>query len=250
MAEQEQDTRRFFFGPDDDVKYFIDTPTAEHIREADWEYSKTFTRCLEEGITTSAEMVDILTRRDIIGPTFEQRANELSDNLALKIAELEDANDINTKRELSLEVARAREELFQWNQRLNGPMNNTAEQISDDARLEYLTSAMVVDEAGNPVWENYDNYLREKSQSLALRARFEVMLFLQGLDSNFLEQTPEAVALREVEADALQKAEAALKAAEAIEEEKLNKDKASVPKKKKKTTRKIKKKDTSEDKEE
>jgi hypothetical protein len=45
------------------------------------------------------------------------------------------------------------------------------------------------------------------------------MLFLQGLESNFLDQTPEAVAMREVETEILAKADAALKTAEALEKE-------------------------------
>jgi len=219
MVEETKENKRYFFGPDEETKYFIEPPTAEDIRGADWQYSKTYTQCLIEGITTSAEMMDILTRRGIIGPEFEERVTELSENLANAIAELESSEDTDTKRDKSIEVARTREELFQWNQRLNGPMNNTAEQISDDARLEYLTSAMVTTEDGKKVWDSYDVYLKEKSQALALRARFEVMLFLQGLDSNFLDQTPEAVAMREVEEDILNRAQDAIKAAEVVLEE-------------------------------
>ena len=221
MEEQAQDNRRSFLGPEEETTYFIETPSAEDIRGADWQYSKTFTQCLIEGITTSAEMVDILTRRGIIGSDFEQRAVELSENLSKAINELDTTADMDIKRELSVKVAKSREELFQWNQRLNGPMNNTAEQISDDARLEYLTSCMVVDNNNNRVWDVYDTYLKEKSQALALRSRFEVMLYLQGLDSDFLEQTPEAVAMREVETDIMEKADAALKASEAIAQEEL-----------------------------
>ena len=210
MDEQEKDERRFFYGPDGVSKYFIESPTAEDIRGADWQYSKTFTQCLVEGITTTAEMMDILNRRGITGPDFEQRARELAQNLSDKIAVLNSTTDLDIKRELALETAQNREELFQWNQRLNGPLNNTAEQISDDAKLEYLTSAMVVKENGDRVWSTYPLYLKEKSQALALRARFEVMLYLQGLSPDFIDQTPEAVAMREVEQDVLQKAEQAL----------------------------------------
>lgn len=219
MAEQEKDNRRFFLGPNEETKYYIEPPTAEDIRGADWQYSKTYTQCLIEGITTSAEMMDILNRRGIIGPEFEQRANELAGKLSASIAALHNAETIDDKRELSVKVAKAREDLFQWNQRLNGPMNNTAEQISDDARLEYLTSSMVVKEDGTKVWDKYENYLKEKSQAMALRARFEVMLYLQGLDSNFLDQTPEARAMKEVEADIIAKAQEILKTSQAIMEE-------------------------------
>lgn len=219
MEEKEKDNRRSFLGTDEETLYFIEPPTAEDIRGADWQYSKTFTQCLIEGITTSAEMMDILNRRGIIGPEFEQRATELSFKLGGLITKLEESSDMDEKRELAVAVSKAREELFQWNQRLNGPMNNTAEQISDDARLEFLTSAMIVDDGGVRVWDSYDSYLKEKNQAFALRSRFEVMLFLQGLSSDFLDQTPEARAMRELEKDVLMKADELMRAANASKEE-------------------------------
>ena len=231
MAEDiKTEDRRSFLGIDEKITYYLAAPTAEDIRGADWNYSKMFTKSLTEGITTSHEMMDILMRRGVIGPEFEQRTAELSEILNTKIMELEIAGTMEEKRELSMEVAQSREELFQWNQRLNGPMSNTCEQIADDSRLEYLTSCMVQDEDGNKIWNDYDTFLREKSQALALRARFEVMLYLQGLESNFLEQTPEAKAMKEVESDILDKTDAALKAAEAVvEEEKVTAVKKSAP---------------------
>lgn len=240
MAESTEE-KRSFLGPDEETKYFISTPNAEIIRGADWVYSKTYTRCLQEGITTAAEMKDILVKRGIIGPEFEQRSSELVEILNENVAKLENAADMDEKREAAIEVANAREELFQWNQRLNGPMANTCEQIADDARLEYLTANMVITEDGENVWKSYEDYLAEKSQALALRARFEIMLYLQGLDSDFLEKTPEAMAMREIEGDLLSKAEEALKTAKAIEEENAQAEKEEKPKKttrKKKTTKK------------
>lgn len=253
MAE-EKDERRNFLGPDNITSYYIAAPTAQDIRGADWNYSKTYTNSLVEGITTSAEMMDILMRRGIIGPEFEQRAQELSDNLSALVSKLENSDNMEEKRELSYAVANAREELFQWNQRLNGPMANTCEQIADDARLEYLTSCIVQDKEGNRVWDSYDSYLKEKSQGLALRARFEVMLYLQGLDSDFLERTPEAVAIREVNEEAekreieaakmaaIAEEEAASEAAEEAEED------TKTKKTKKKTTSKKSNKDKKDDK--
>ena len=219
MVDEKIDMRRSFTGPDGEGDYFIAPPTAEDIRGADWQYSKTYTKCLIEGITTSSEMLDILTRRGIIGPEFEKRANELAVELNMKIAGLDDAEDIDAKRDLSIEIAAARDELYQWNQRLNGPMNNTCESISDDARLEYLTSCMVQDEDGNKVWETYEDFLTDRTNALPIKARFEVMLYLQGLSSDFLDQTPEAIAMKEVESEIMTKAEEALKAAKAVEEE-------------------------------
>lgn len=199
MVENEKkvEERRPFEGSDGET-YYIAPPTAEDVRGADWNYSKTYTKALMEDITTSSEMMGILIKRGIIGPEFEQRQRELSDILSEKITALGTASSVDERQILAMEVANAREELFQWNQRLNGPMSNTCEQIADDARLEYLTACMVQTEDGNQVWDSYETYLKERSQALALKARFEVMLYLQGLESDFLEKTPEAMALKEV----------------------------------------------------
>ncbi len=243
MVDEPRSAVRSFIGPDDNQNYYINTPTAEDIRGADWQYSKTFTKSLMEGIPTSAEMNDILLRRGIIGTEFEQRAEELTRDLADKINALNIADKTEGKRDLSLEVAMAREELFKWNQRLNGPMSNTCEQMADDQRLEYLTSCMIEKENGNRVWEDYDAYLKEKNQALPLKSRFEVMLYLQGLDSNFLEQTPEALAMKEVEQELLDQAAEAIKAAKAItkEEEKLAELPVKKTRKKRATKRKTEK---------
>ena len=223
-TEKQEISDRFFLGSDEETKYYIVPPTAQDIRGADWQYSKIYTKCLMENIPTSAEMLDILTRRGIIGSEFEQRAVELAEILNQKIETIDIATDSNDKREAAVSVATAREELFQWNQRLNGPMNNTAEQISDDARLEYLTSCVIVDVDGTKIWDDYERYLKETNQSLALKSRFEVMLYVQGLDSDFLDHTPEARAMREVELEVISKAKAALDAAKAVTIEEMEKD--------------------------
>ena len=202
MVETKKEDRREFEDDESGKKYYIATATADNVRGADWQYSRTYTKCLVEGITTTAEMMDILTRRGIIGPDFEQRSEELTNNLNSNILLLEVAKNPEEKREFALIVQRCRNDLFQWNQRLNGPLSNTAEQISDDVRLEFLTAAMVQNEDNSRVWENYDVYLEDKNQVLALKARFEVMLYLQGLDSDFLSTTPEAVAIQELEDEA------------------------------------------------
>jgi len=217
---KKEGNRRKFESPDGKDNYYIGMPTAEDIRGADWNYSKIYTKSLVEGITTAAEMMDILMRRDVIGPEFEQRQRELNNDLAKKVIKLEGAENLDEKQLLAIEVANLREELFNWNQRLNGPMSNTCEQIADDARLEYLTSRIVEREDGTKVWEIYEDFLSEKNQALAIRSRFEVMLYLQGLESDFLEQTPEAVALKEIEVEIQKKASNAMVELEKEDEDK------------------------------
>jgi len=86
-----------------------------------------------------------------------------------------------------------------WNQRLNGPMANTCEQMADDSRLESITAGIVVDKDGNKVWEDHDAFVTTDKGELAATAKFEVMLFLQGLDSDFLEKVPENEVMRDLD---------------------------------------------------
>jgi hypothetical protein len=191
------DDKRFFIH--DGSKYFIDNADIDAVRQADWHYSKTYNEALLAGVTTMAQMQDILEDRDIIGKRYEARRQELITNLDTKIAELGSASNLEEKKKLAEEVEDIRNKLFRHNQRASSPMSNTCEQLAEDARIEYLTSAMVKDDAGNRVWDSYESYKTTTNPTLAMRSRYEVMLTLQGLQSNFLETTPEALAKKEIE---------------------------------------------------
>jgi hypothetical protein len=218
MAIENKDERRVFVIEGEESKtYYVSPPTAEDVRGADWQYSKVYTKALIEGITTSAEMMNILLRRGIAGPEFDRRQQELQEEINEVTMQLRVAMDNTDKQMLAVKLATTRDELLNWNQRVNGPMTNTCERMADDSRLEFLTSCMVQDDAGHKVWESYDKYLTDRNRDLALRARFETMLYLQNIDSDFLDKTPEAVAFREIEADLRTQADAAIEASKAVE---------------------------------
>lgn len=182
----------------DGKTYYIKQPNAADIRDSDWNYSKVYSKSLVDGIYTSSEMRDILKKRGIIGPEYDKRAQELTDNLDAILTDMYTLSLDDKKKKAAEEAERIRNEIFQWNHRLNGPMSNTCEQMADDAKLEFLTSRVVLDE-DELVWKDYDAFLGDVDPILPSRAKFEVMLYLQGLDSDFLDQVPEAVVLKDIE---------------------------------------------------
>ena len=192
------DTNRRNFDLDGQT-YYINQPTAADIRDSDWNYSKTYSKSLIEGIYTSSEMRDILKKRGIIGPEYDKRAQELADMLEDALTNMYTLNVDDKRKEAAVEAERIRNEIFQWNHRLNGPMSNTCEQMADDAKLEFLTSRIIASDKDELVWKDYDAFLNDSNPILPSRAKFEVMLYLQGLDSNFLDQVPEAVVLKDIE---------------------------------------------------
>ena len=192
------DTNRRNFDLDGQT-YYINQPTAADIRDSDWNYSKTYSKSLIEGIYTSSEMRDILKKRGIIGPEYDKRAQELADMLEDALTNMYTLNVDDKRKEAAVEAERIRNEIFQWNHRLNGPMSNTCEQMADDAKLEFLTSRIIASDKDELVWKDYDAFLNDSNPILPSRAKFEVMLYLQGLDSDFLDQVPEAVVLKDIE---------------------------------------------------
>ncbi|GAG07953.1 unnamed protein product, partial [marine sediment metagenome] len=172
---------------------------------------------------------------------------ELEDILSQRIFDLAAAGSVEAKQQAAVNVAVAREELFRWNQRANGPMSNTCENIADDARLEYLSSRMIEDKEEINLWETYEDFCAETDQALTLACRFQVMVYLQGMQPDFLETTPEAVAMREIELELVEmaKAESVMEvideeegAVEAEEEKVEEKPKKKPGRPKKSTTKK------------
>jgi len=205
-AEKSVVTRRFFeYVVDEEISaFYLGMPTSEQIRKAEWHYSKVYNKALVEGVATTAEMMDILTKRGLYGPEYESKLQELQVNIALHIATMQNATEDVIREAAANEIQVLRDELYRWNQRLTGPLSNSCEQMAEDAKTEYLTSVVVQKEDGSLVWGDYDAFVAEDNQGLALKARFEVLLWLQGLDSDFLDKTPEQVVLQEL---ALRRAE-------------------------------------------
>jgi hypothetical protein len=195
------DDKRYFIndGPGGDgKKYFIDNADVDEVRNADWHYSKTYNEALLAGVTTAAQMADILEARDITGKPYEEKRQQLIKDLDESVEKLTTTKDLDEKRALTTRVEDLRNQLFRHNQRAASPMSNTCEQLAEDARVEYLTSAMIKDESGVRVWTSYADYKTTKKPQLAMRSRYEIMLALQGLDSDFLSKTPEALAREEI----------------------------------------------------
>jgi hypothetical protein len=222
-VKQVLDNRRSFIFESPDGKeemYYIADPSGEDIRKADWNYSKVFNQAMADGFPTQAQMLEVLKQRGIISEDYSSEVEQTRVNLAAALYRLdtlpEDESDAE-KEGLALEIAEFRDTLFRLNQRVNGPLGNTCENLAEDARTEYLTSRIIQNKDGKRTWPVFEDYLNESRPGLCVKSRFEVMLWLQGLDSNFLENTPEQTALRSLAQKRLDQALSDMQSKEAEE---------------------------------
>jgi hypothetical protein len=198
--------------------YFIGSPSGDDIKQADWQHAKTYNQALKEGVFTQSEMMDILKHRGVIGPDYEVVGESIRAELAEKIILMERETDREKRIDFAVDVSKLRDDLFQWNQRLNGPLASTCENIANDARIEYLTSCVVQKIDGSKVWDSYEKFKDERDFALQTKSRLEVMLWMEGLGSDALTNTPENTVLREAIEQVTTEAEAAIEEAEAKEE--------------------------------
>lgn len=236
--------REFVFEDGDNITtYFIADPSGAEIRKADWHYAKVFNEALADGLPTEAQMLDILTQRGLLSEEYTKQLEKVKLDLAAALFRLENSSAETTDEEqedLALEVSRLRDELLRLNHKINGPLGNTCENLATDARNEYMTSRIVEKKDGSKLWETFDDYLNEENNALVLKCRFEVMAWLNGLDSDFLEKMPEQVALQRLGEKRLQETldAARKKLQEASDEDAEEKPEEERPEEKKPRTRK------------
>jgi len=199
------DSRRSFVFEDpntgEEEELFIADPTGEDIRKADWNYAKVFNQAMTDGFPTQAQMLEVLEKRGIISPEYHTEVEGVRISLAAALFRLENMDEDSDELEregTALDVAEFRDKLFRLNQKVNGPLGNTCENLAEDARTEFLTSRIIQKKDGSRLWEDFEAFRTEANTSLCVKCRLEVMLWLQGLESNFLEHTPEQEALRNI----------------------------------------------------
>jgi len=202
-----------------DVKYALAVPSSDAVRQADWYYSKTYNEAMSRGINTQSEMLDILKSRGIIGDNYDKKLAEIQELLGDKIVEMELEVSKPRRAELAVEVASLRQDLLDWHHRVNSPMSHTCESLADNARTDYLTSAMVKSADGTKTWEDFDAFINTEDRVLAMQARMQVMLFMQGLDQDFLTKVPERKVLDDLAAEAEAEQEALDEAADVAHDE-------------------------------
>lgn len=188
--------------PDEEPKtYYISNPTGEDVRKAEWRYAKVYNQAIVDDFLTQSQMLDLLKKKGVIGQEYTDQIEAIRTALATELFKLENLTEgaEDEEREaIAMEVAQLRDELFQLNQRVNSPLSNCCENLAEDARAEFLTSRLVENKDGSKVWASFEDFQKEENSPLAIQARFEVMLWMQGLESNFLENTPERTVLRDI----------------------------------------------------
>lgn len=196
------DTRKTF--EHSGKKYFINPPSSEVVRKSEWHHAKVYNEAVAEGVYTAHEMEELLRRRGLIGAEYDKeivaaRASLQESLVRLELANLEPDIQDDILEEIAIEVSKARDELYKLNLRYSNPMNTTCEKLAEDAKVDYIISAVVVDEHGNRVWPTYVDFMNDTDVNFVVTAKTQVYLWLQGIDSDMFTKVPEHMVFKKLD---------------------------------------------------
>lgn len=176
-------------------KFKVLKPTAYILREAKYRYTKVFTESIRSGYFTKKKMDMVLkeTHYNVIQEHVNKRAEILQ-----TYAETQEALNKTSKPEeieyLAELLTIYRQSLVQEDMSMNNIYSNTAEQLSEDERINYLTANMVVELDGTKVWESDEAYFSDSNYEFVEFCKYQIICWEYQLDPNWKDGLPEELA--------------------------------------------------------
>ena len=238
-----------------DKEYAVIAPSLGVVRESKYTYSRYFTEYLKEGFLTRKKMQSLMmeSSQSIYEDYVNRRADLLKSMTDVEVLmdktdnaeDLENlANILNSYRQMVLQEDTTMTDIF----------NNTADQMAEDERINFLVLSIIRNKDLSKIWEKEEDFLNQDDMEFLEACKYQVMCVEYGLNSDWNKDLPEVKALEK--ANRIRKEQSEIKEQEIkdqldkiidehIEEEKVSK-KVSKVKKTKAQTKKVSKKKVKE----
>lgn len=178
------------------VSLYVSKPSAQAIRKADIYRAKIWNECLDEGIKTKEELAIVMKKRGIWGDAEQKEEIDIINKLSelekqLYLGDGKKKIPIDNGKKIAIQMRVLRNKLRQLLIEKNNFEQNTAENISDNARFDYLVSACSFHQNGQKVYNNIDEYNDKASDetSYALAGALAEMMY--SYDPNDENSLPE-----------------------------------------------------------
>lgn len=167
-----------------EITVFVKKPGPNQLKMAQLESNRTFAESIKKGCLLKAKTEQTLREQGLWG---DEQKNKLKD-LSRRIEE----NELKLKkggiklwgeaRAIALQMLDDRYEQMQLLSVLNSLDKFTAEGQATDARFDYLCSACILDEYGEPIFKSLEDYQTRANEDIAIKAATELSSQLFGHD--------------------------------------------------------------------
>ena len=159
-----------------------------------------WTQCIQDGVMTKQELMQLMENKGIWGKAEQNKQDEIQAD----IAALEKQLFINKKKKIKLSEAKGiamkmKEKRIELRDHIAKSLElegNTSEDLSDNAKFDFLVANCTLWENGNKVYNNLDEYQDSGDDSLAFTAAATLAEMIYAIDSEFEKGLPENAFLR------------------------------------------------------
>jgi hypothetical protein len=190
QEKQKVTNREFEF---EGSKYIIEFPTLSTVREAKYRYAKAFTEALKHGFMTRKKMESMLFQEgDELTQEYLTRRNEIIKLMTEVEEEIQKADKVDTLEYLANLMSIYRNALLREDNSMSSFFANTADQLAEDDKVNFLVCNLVKTKEGKKVWDTEELLLREINSDFIETCKYQVMCLDYNLKPNWEEELPES----------------------------------------------------------
>lgn len=179
-----------------EVEFYVIQPNNDILKRADRHKSKVWNEAIQDGVLTKKEMLNKMKERGV----WDEKKDEEEKSLGRQLAELEKKlyhgdgkkkPKLSEGRDIAIQIRRKRMEMRNLLTEKIQLEENTADNLADNARFDYIVASCTYYKNGQPVYKDFDDYNGKSADELAFSAASKLSQMLYNLDSSFEKSLPE-----------------------------------------------------------
>lgn len=178
------------------VDILIYQPNNDVLKRAERHKSRTWNEAIQDGIITKKELSVVMKKRGIWDESKDEEEKALSKKIAGLEKELYHGDGkkkpkLSEGRKIAVQIRQKRIELRNLLTEKIELEENTADNLADNARFDYLVAHCTFYANGKPVYKDFAEYNSKSADEIAFAAATSLSRMMYNLDSSFERKLPE-----------------------------------------------------------
>lgn len=184
-------------GETKEVEIYVQRPNNDVIKLAERYKSKVWNQCIQDDILTKKELAVLMRKRGIWDEAKDKEEEEITQEIIRLEKELYQGKDGKSKpklsegRDIAIQIRRKRIELRELITEKITLEENTADNLAENARFDFLVAHCTFYKDGARVYKDFDEYNKKSADEVAFAAANLLGKMLYNLDNNFEKNLPE-----------------------------------------------------------
>ena len=173
-------------------EFYVKTPSLNILREAKYAYAKSFTDAIKRGFLTKKKMEITLMQAD------PEILKEYTTRRAEILKSMMDAEEEMGKAQLSEDLEYLaevmsiyRNTLLQEDMNLSSLFSNTADQLAEDDKINFLVFSLIYKKTGEQVWKTISELLEAIDDVFIEACKYQIMCLDYNLKPDWDKDLPE-----------------------------------------------------------